>query len=372
MSDKYLGESVGKLGFGFMRLPKKGSEFDYEQINRMVDTFLLQGFTYFDTAFIYQGSEEAMRESLVKRHPRQNYQIASKLPMMFLNKPEDMQPTFNTSLQRLGTDYIDFYLLHGLGKDANEKAEKLGAWDFVRDLKAKGKIRHYGFSFHDTPEVLDDILTKHPDAEFVQLQINYLDWDSDDVQSRRLYEVARAHNKPVIIMEPVKGGLLANNDSPIAKILKGANPNASVASWAVRYAASLDGLITMLSGMSSYEQLDDNVKTVSDLKPLNMHEMRAIDEAITILKSIPRVPCTGCRYCIENCPQNINIPDLMEIYSDYLVYNTTANSDFPFHMATMNGGKPSSCITCRVCESHCPQHIEISDVLAKMAPLYEK
>ena len=372
MSDTYLGESIGKLGFGFMRLPKKGNDFDYAQINKMVDAYLEQGFTYFDTAFVYTGSEEAMRKTLVERHQRDKYTIASKLSFMVANTPEDMQMEIDTSLKRLGTDYIDFYMLHGLGKEQNEKAEKLGGWDFVRDLKAKGIIRHYGFSFHDTPEALDEILTKHPDAEFVQLQINYLDWDSDDVQSRKCYETAQKHNKPIIIMEPVKGGLLAGNDSPIAKVLKAADPNASVASWAVRYAASLDGIITMLSGMSSIEQLEDNIKTVKNIKPFDAREMKALDEAVTILKSIPRVPCTGCRYCLENCPQKINIPVMMDLYSNYLVYNSTANSDFPFFLATKDGGKPSSCITCRVCEGHCPQHIEISQILAKMAPLYEK
>lgn len=372
MSDTYLGESINKLGFGFMRLPRKGNDFDYTQINKMVDAFLEQGFTYFDTAFVYQGSEEAMRKTLVERHPRDKYTIASKLSFMVANTPEDMQMEIDTSLKRLGTNYIDFYMLHGLGKEQNEKAEKLGGWEFVRNLKEKGIIKHYGFSFHDTPEALDDILTKHPDAEFVQLQINYLDWDSEDVQSRKCYEIARQHNKPVIIMEPVKGGLLASSDSPIKKVLNAADPDASVASWAVRFATSLDGLITMLSGMSSLEQLEDNLKTVKNLKPLDAQELKVIDEAVAVLKSIPGVPCTGCRYCVENCPQKINIPAMMDIYSNYLVYNTTANSDFPFFHATREGGKPSSCITCRVCESHCPQHIEISHILATMAPLYEK
>ncbi|NMA25895.1 MAG: Fe-S oxidoreductase [Clostridiales bacterium] len=372
MPDTYLGESIGKLGFGCMRLPKAGGDFDYAQINRMVDAFLEQGFTYFDTAFVYTGSEEAMRKTLIERHKRDKYTIASKLSFMVANTPEDMQMEIDTSLRRLGTDYLDFYLLHGLGRDQNVKAEKLGGWDFVRNLKAKGKIRHYGFSFHDTPEALDEILTKHPDAEFVQLQINYLDWDSDDVQSRKCYETARKHNKPIVIMEPVKGGLLASGDSPISKVLRAADPGASVASWAVRFAASLDGIITVLSGMSSMEQMEDNIKTVKNLKPLDAREMKVLEEVVAILKSIPRVPCTGCRYCVDNCPQKINIPAMMDLYSNYLVYNTTANSDFPFFLATKDGDKPSSCIACRVCEGHCPQHIEISDILAKMAPLYEK
>jgi predicted aldo/keto reductase-like oxidoreductase len=372
MADKYLGESMPKLGFGFMRLPRKDDGFDMEQIKKMVDTYLDEGFTYFDTAFVYQGSEEALREALVKRHPREKYQIATKLPMMAIEKPEQMQTLFETSLQRLGVDYVDFYLLHGLDLKSNEKAEKLGAWEYVKKLKEQGKIRHYGFSFHDTADNLETVLNKHPDAEFVQLQINYLDWDSEEVQSERVYDVAKAHNVPIIIMEPVKGGLLASDSSPIAKVFKEANPDVSIASWAVRFAASLDGLITMLSGMSSYEQLLDNVKTVKNLKPLSEEEFKVIQEAVDVLKSIPRVPCTGCRYCIENCPQKISIPDMMDIYSNYLVYDTTANSEFPFFMATKDGGKPSDCVSCKSCEEHCPQHIGISDILSKMVPLYEK
>jgi predicted aldo/keto reductase-like oxidoreductase len=372
MSEKYLGESIGKLGFGFMRLPRAGFGFDIEQIKKMVDAYLAAGFTYFDTAYIYMGSEEAMNQALVSRHPRDKYTIASKLPMMMIKSAEEMQTYFETSLQRLGTDYIDFYLLHGLGEKTNEKAEELGAWDFVKKLKAEGKVRHYGFSFHDTPEALDTILTRHPDAEFVQLQINYLDWESEDVQSRRLYEVARKHNIPITIMEPLKGGLLASEDSAISEILKKANPNASVASWAVRFAATLEGVITMLSGMSTFEQLEDNLKTCKDLKPLSKDEMDLVLKAAETLRSVPRVPCTGCRYCVENCPQKINIPALMDLYSNYLVYKSTANSDMSFMFATMNAGKPSDCITCRICEGHCPQKITIPDILEKMVPLYEK
>lgn len=371
MADTYLGESIGKLGFGFMRLPKKDGDFDFATINRMVDLFLDAGFTYFDTAYVYQGSEKALREVLVKRHPRDRYQIATKLNLMNVEKPEDMQTQFNTSFERLGVGYVDFYLLHGLGAASSEKAEELGAWDFVKKLKEEGKVRHYGFSFHDTPECLDGILSRHPDAEFVQLQINYLDWDSADVQSRGVYETARRHRKPVVVMEPVKGGLLASEDSPIAPILRSANPGASVASWAIRFAASLDGLITVLSGMSSLGQMEDNIATVKNLKPLSPEEMEAIRRAVEVLNSTPRVPCTGCRYCVEDCPQKISIPALMDIYSSYLVHRTTANSDYRFSMATKDGGKPSACVACRTCEEHCPQHIGIADILRHMAELYE-
>ncbi len=372
MAEEYLGESIGKLGFGFMRLPKKNDTFDYETIKRMVDLFLEAGFTYFDTAYVYQGSEEALRETLVKRHPREKYTIATKLNLMPVNKPEDMQAMFDTSLARLGTDYVDFYLLHGLGAETNKKAEELGAWEFVKKLKQDGKIKHYGFSYHDNPENLDIILTNHPDAEFVQLQINYLDWQSDEVQSRGVYEISRKHNKPVIIMEPVKGGLLAGNDSPVSKILKAADPEASEASWAMRFAASLDGLLTVLSGMSSISQIEDNIATIKNFRPLSISDTDVITRAVDALNSTPRVPCTGCRYCVENCPQKINIPALMDLYSNYLMYNSTVNSEFRFLMATKDGGKPSSCVACRVCEGHCPQHIGICDILANVAGLYEK
>ncbi|NLM51851.1 MAG: 4Fe-4S dicluster domain-containing protein [Firmicutes bacterium] len=371
MTENYLGKDIGKLGFGFMRLPRKGNDFDYELINKMVDRFLEAGFTYFDTAYVYPGSEEAMRKTLVERYPREKYQIASKLNMLNVQKPEDMQEVFETSLKRLGTDYLDFYLLHGLNAASNKKCEEIGAWDFVKKLKAEGKIKHYGFSYHDNAENLDEILTNHPDAEFVQLQINYLDWDSEDVQSRKVYETARRHNKPILIMEPLKGGLLANEDSALGRFLQKANPHVSVASWAVRFAASLDGLIAMLSGMNSMEQLEDNIKTVQNLKPLTESEMQVIKEAVELLNSIPRIPCTDCKYCVEQCPQNINIPALIRIYNNYLVYNSTLNSEMPFRMATANRGLPSSCITCKACEEQCPQHIEISDIMSKMVPLYE-
>lgn len=371
MSEKYLGESIGKLGFGFMRLPRNDTDFDYDLVCTMVDRFLDAGLTYFDTAYVYQGSEVALHKALIKRHARDKYQIATKLNLMFVDKPEDMQEQFNTSLERLGTDYVDFYLLHGLGVKANEKAEELGAWDFVKKLKAEGKVLHYGFSFHDTPESLDLILTRHPDAEFVQLQLNYLDWDNADVQSRQLYETATRHNIPIIIMEPVKGGLLAATDTPIEKALKAAAPDKSIASWAMRFAVCLDGIITVLSGMNSMEQLEDNINTINNPQPMSNAEMTVIHEAVAALNRIPRVPCTDCKYCVENCPQKIDIPALMSIYSNYLVYNTTVNSEFPFIMATLNLGKPSDCTTCRACEEHCPQHIGISEIMSTMVPLYE-
>lgn len=371
MADSYLGESIGKLGFGCMRLPKKGDIFDLATINKMVDTFIENGFTYFDTAYVYQGSEEAIREALVKRHPRHAFTLATKLPVRMANTAADLTAFFNTSLERLGTDYIDFYLLHGMDAKLNEKAEAFGAWTLVKNLKASGKIGHVGFSFHGAPEDLDEILTKHPEAEFVQLQINYLDWNSEKVQSRRLYEIARHHQKPVTIMEPIKGGMLSSESSPMAATLKAVNPDASVASWALRFAASLDGLITVLSGMGSMDQMLDNINTVKNLLPLSKPERDAIQKAVDILNTSPRLPCTGCRYCVAHCPQQINIPMLLNLYSDYVVYNTTANVDHIYEMFTRGGGKANTCVACRSCEEQCPQKIEISSYIAKLSVLLD-
>lgn len=371
MDEIYLGQTIGKLGFGCMRLPRNDDSFDLETVCKMVDTFLENGFTYFDTAYVYQGSEEAVRETLVKRHPRDKYLIATKLPVRIANTAEDLKAFFNTSLERLGVNHIDFYLLHGMDGKLNEKAEALGAWAFIKNLKAQGKIRHYGFSFHGSPEDLDDILTKHPDAEFVQLQINYLDWDSKNVQSRRLYEIARSHNKPITVMEPIKGGMLSSEAAPMSKVLKDVQPDASVASWALRFAASLDGLITVLSGMGSMEQMLDNIGTVKNLKPFNEKEKEAVVEAVEVLRTSPRIPCTGCRYCVEGCPQKINVPLMMNLYSDYLVYNTTANVDHIYEIFIPEGSKAKDCVACRSCEEHCPQHIKIADTIRKLSVLLD-
>jgi predicted aldo/keto reductase-like oxidoreductase len=371
MAEKYLGESIPKLGFGFMRLPRKDGAFDTEQINKMVDHFMDAGFTYFDTAYVYEGSEDALRQSLVERYPRDQFQIATKLNLMFAKAPEDLPGFFDTSRKRLGVDYVDFYLLHGLGGPSVEKAEELKAWDYIKALKAEGTARHIGLSFHGAPEELEGILQKHPETEFVQLQINYLDWDGDKVRSREVYEIARAHGVPVTIMEPVKGGLLGNADSVIAKGFLEYNPDASIASWALRYAAGLEGLITVLSGMSTFEQVADNVATMKDFKPLSERERELVSDAVDILNGIPRVPCTGCNYCAPNCPQKIAIPAMMGLYSDYLVYNTVEGIRHGYGFAARMGGRAADCVACRICEEHCPQHIEIADTIAKLSALVD-
>ena len=364
-------EKIGKLGFGYMRLPRKGSEMDMEQIKKMADAFIESGGTYFDAAFVYEGAEVALRESVIKRYPRDSIQIATKLNLHFVEDPTQYREQFNTSLDRLGTDYVDFYLLHGLNAAASKKAEDIGAWAFLSELKAKGQIRHIGFSFHSKPEDLEEILSNHPEVEFVQLQINYLDWDSEKVQSRRQYEIARKHNVNVIVMEPVKGGMLTGDSSPISGLLKSANPDVSLASWALRYTAQLDGVFVTLSGMSSYEQLVDNVATFADLKPLSDDEQAVLDQAVGIFNAVPRIACTSCRYCVNDCPSKIAIPLLIDVYNNYLVYNTTINLGHEYSMWTRDSGKAGDCIACRVCEGICPQKLEIADTMEKISALFD-
>jgi len=361
-----------KLGFGAMRLPRtKTGEIDIEQVKEMVDIFLDRGFTYFDTAYVYTGSEDALREALVKRHPRSAYTIATKMPLWNVYSYEDYELRFKESLDRLGVDYIDFYLLHNLSGDRIDVTEKLGGWDYMKSLKADGRAKHIGFSFHDSPERLDEILTKHPECEFVQLQINYADWDDDKVQSRRCYEVARKHNKPIVIMEPVKGGSLASMSPEIREIFKAADPDASVPSWAIRYCASLEGVITVLSGMSNAEQVLDNTGYMSSFEPLTDAEHKTIEKVVEALRSIPTIPCTACRYCVEDCPQNINIPGIIETLNDYTLFDNLDGSKRHYGFMSSRGGKASDCVECATCESRCPQQIEIMAAMKKAAGLFE-
>lgn len=373
MSQDYLGKEIPKLGFGLMRLPMIGEEIDMEQTQQMVDKFMKAGFTYFDTAYVYINgkSEVAAREAIVKKYPRESFQLATKMPVWMAKKYEDYQKLFDTQLERTGAGYFDYYLLHALGRDRAKEIDELGAWDFVKDMKAKGLIKHLGFSFHDDAKCLDEILTKHPEAEFVQLQINYIDWESRDVQSRECYEVARKHNKPIIIMEPIKGGSLAVMRPEIKDIFQQAQPELSVASWAIRYAASLDGIVTVLSGMSNMEQMDDNLSYMTEFKPLGEDEYQVVQNVIEELSKIPTIPCTACRYCIEGCPQKINIPGAFESHNNYKIYGNLEGSKGHYGWVTREGGKASECIACGECESHCPQHISIIDSLKELAEVFE-
>jgi predicted aldo/keto reductase-like oxidoreductase len=373
MSNHYLGEEIPKLGFGLMRLPMIGEEVDLEQTKKMVDLFMEKGFTYFDTAYPYINgkSEVAAGEALVKRYPREAFQLATKLPLWMVRKQEDMQPIFDTQLERTGAGYFDFYLLHAIDRERVDKIEEAGAWKFGRELKEKGLIRHLGFSFHDEAEVLDQILTKHPEAEFVQLQINYADWENEKIQSRLCYEVARKHNKPIIVMEPVKGGALATMSPEVQSLLKPANPDLSVASWAVRYAASLDGIITVLSGMSSLEQMEDNLSYMMNFKPLQDAEYKILAKVTEELEKVPVIPCTSCKYCVEDCPQKINIPGIFEGYNNYKRYRNLEGAKGHYKWLTGGSGKASDCIACGTCEGHCPQHIDIIDRMQEIAGVLE-
>jgi len=369
MTEIHLGEKIGKLGYGNMRLPKINGEIDMKTVNEMIDAFLDNGFTYFDTAYIYEGSEEVLNKALVSRHPRDRFQIATKISMMKIKDAAEMQHQVDTSLARLGTDFIDFYLIHGLNEAYIKKADEVDAWSFIRGLKEKGIAKHIGFSFHGTPEELEYLLETHPYFEFVQLQINYLDWENPGVQSKRMYEIARAHGKPISVMEPNKGGWLAGESSEVANLLREAQPDASTASWAFRFLLGLEGLMTILTGVGTIEEMMDNVKTFKENKPLSDEEHVLIKKAVDIIESQPTIPCTGCAYCVPNCPKKIIIPAYMRIYSNYLVYrnlDTLKHIDF---MLSIEGGQASDCVACGACEKACPQHLEIAKYMAEVTAL---
>ncbi len=364
-------ETTGKLGFGLMRLPHKGLGIDIPQTSKMVDMFMEAGLTYFDTAFVYPGSEEAIKKALVDRYPREAYTLATKLFASVVPTENMAKGEFETSLKRTGAGYFDYYLLHALQANNYKKYDRFHLWDFVREEKEKGRIKHYGFSFHDTPELLDEILTEHPDAEFVQLQINYADWENPAVQSRGVYEVARKHNKPIVVMEPVKGGNLADPPKEVKDIFQRMNPEASYASWAIRFVASLDGILTVLSGMSDVDQMRDNISYMKDFRPLNEEELNAIHEAQEVYGKTKLVPCTACRYCTEGCPKHINIPEIFKAVNMRMGSGQIKESVSVYENTTASGGLASECIKCKKCEATCPQHIKITEELEKAAGIFE-
>ena len=372
MSD-YFGKETPKLGFGLMRLPKKDDVTDIEQVKKMVDLFMAAGFTYFDTAFVYGTSEQDIKKALVDRYPRDSYTLATKLNA-FLMAPNEKaaKEQFTTSLERTGAGYFDYYLLHAMMENNYTKYDKFHLWDYVAQKKADGLIKHLGFSFHAGPKLLDKLLTDHPEVDFVQLQINYADWENPDVTSRANYEMARSHGKSIVVMEPVKGGNLADPPEAVKKLFIDYAPNASPASWAIRFVASLDGIITVLSGMSSVAQMEDNLSYMKDFQPLNEDEQGIIRQAQRILGHSAAIPCTACHYCTDGCPRQIPIPDIFAAANKQLGNGQMAQARERYAAVTSEGHRASDCIGCKQCERACPQHLPITKYLGQCAGMLEK
>lgn len=372
-----------KLGFGTMRLPLLDSEnagsIDYDTVCRMVDTYIQAGFNYFDTAYPYHDcmSEIAVRKCLVERYPREAFILADKMPILRVNSADEYQKYFDEQLEKCGVDYFDYYLLHNVGIDRYVKTQKLNGFEFLKGLKDKGLAKNIGFSFHDSAEVLEKILTEHPEVDFVQLQINYLDWDSEVVQSGKCYEVAVKHGKKVIVMEPVKGGVLANLPQKAALELEkcseanGRDPKAvSAPSYAIRFAASLENVFMVLSGMSNEAQLADNLSYMKEFVPLSKNEREALARCAEIINEATEVGCTSCKYCLEECPISVNIPAYFGLLNLYKTLNRKTN--MYYERARFDHALASECLKCGKCERICPQHINIREKLEMFAEIYEK
>ncbi len=364
-----------KLGFGLMRLPSftegaRKDEIDQEQTNALIDVFLKQGFTYFDTAYIYGDgkSECAFRQAVVDRYPRDSYTITDKIPMMNVEKAGDMEASVNVMLERLGVSFFDYLWLHALSGPNWEKAKKFHSFEYLQELKKQGIARHIGFSFHGQPELLDEILTAHPETEYVQLQINYLDWEDPIIRARESYEDCEKHRKPVIVMEPVKGGVLADVPEEAAAKLAALDPDRSAASWAIRFAASLPNVCVVLSGMSKMEQVLDNTSFMGNFCPLTEREKGVLAEVAEIIRNNIAIPCTACRYCVSVCPMKIAIPDYFGVFNTHHRFGSGSISDVInyYGYVKQQNGKPDDCVECGACEERCPQHLPIRKYLKEV------
>ncbi len=364
-----------KLGFGLMRLPEKNGVIDHEHVCRMVDKYMEAGMNYFDTAYVYHGgkSEVAAREALVKRYPRDSFMIATKLPAWEIRKPEDVDRLFNEQLERAGVDYFDFYLLHSIEDGSNyDTYVKYDCFKWGMKMKEEGKIKHFGFSFHGSPELLTEIVENHPEIEFVQIQLNYLDRTNPVVRSQRLYEILRDRNIPIIVMEPCKGGKLANLDDECASILKTIHPDKSVASWAFRFVASLPGVATILSGMSTEEQMADNMNTFKNFEPLSDEEKAAIGKVVEAMSRVELIGCTACKYCVEGCPMGISIPDVISAINTARKFPGDMRPQFFYNGLVDRYSHASDCIGCGQCEGVCPQHLPIISLMQEAVEKFEK
>ena len=373
MSEIQLND-MPKLGFGLMRLPEKNGVIDHEHVCRMVDLYMNAGMNYFDTAYVYHGgkSEVAAREAIVKRYPRDSFMLATKLPAWEMRSAADADRLFNEQLARAGVDYFDFYLLHSAEDGSNyDTYVKYDCFDWGMQRKAEGKIRHFGFSYHGSPELLIEILDKHPEVEFVQIQLNYLDRTNPVVRSQELYEILKDRNIPIIVMEPVRGGMLANMDPALEKKFKDRQPGKSVASWALRFVGSLPGVMTILSGMSNTEQMEDNINTFKDFEPLADDEFKIIDEVTQDILSMPQIGCTACRYCCDGCPEKIVIPDVFRTINTLRRYPDDWRSKNFYSGLIQRSGKASDCIGCGQCERVCPQHLPVIDLMKEAAGILD-
>ena len=364
-----------RLAFGLMRLPKNADgSIDIPQVCEMADRFIAAGGTYFDTAYVYDGgdSEKAFKAAVADRYPREAYTLATKLnAVLGASDEQSAKAEFATSLERTSAGYFDYYLLHAMQRSFYTKYDEYGLWDFVKEQQAKGLIRHWGFSFHADPDLLEELLDKHPDAEFVQLQINYADWDNPGVASRHNWEICRRRGKPVMIMEPVKGGILADPIPAVRAVFDATGEDVSYASWALRFAAGLEGVHAVLSGMSSLAQMEDNLKTMRDFRPLDEREMQLIRRAQQALDADKSIPCTACHYCTKGCPMEIPIPEIFNV-----INRRTGSPEFrtvrEYTIVTTGRGTAASCIACGQCESACPQGLPVISLLQKCAAELEK
>lgn len=359
--------TVSLLGYGCMRFPEKDGQIDKEKAMALIDRAIAGGVNYFDTAYPYHGgkSEGFLKEALIGRYDRSRFFLADKMPLWDLKEPADLEKIFGIQMERLGAEYIDYYLLHALSKNLWQKAVDLGAPAFLDRLKAEGRIRRAGFSFHDSPEVLHQILDGY-NWDFVQLQINYYDWRHG--RADEMYKMCEERGLPVIVMEPVRGGSLARMHKDMVKIFTDKEPDKSVASWAIRFAASLPGVATVLSGMTTMEQLEDNLGTLSPLCPLGKEEYDAIDRAMDVMDALPVTGCTGCRYC-KDCPKGLDIPHLLACYDNYLKFDNDYHIRQRYLKDTPPEKQGSACVACGACMKVCPQHLPIPDLLKKVHAL---